>query len=165
MSTSKLQIEIERKFLLPKLPDVSKITAVPYERYFLERSIDVEIRIQRKGNVFTYQRKVEKPGIGRERSEDREISEEEFNRLKRTASKAILRTRYDLSPLTAIQVYHGEYEGLIRYEVEFTTPEEAQAFQAEPWMGKEITNSPLGRDGKLLDLSPKEFAAELVKYS
>ncbi|MBI5126743.1 MAG: hypothetical protein HZA80_03205 [Candidatus Taylorbacteria bacterium] len=162
---SKLQLEIERKFLLSKLPDVSAITAIPYERYFLERTKEVEVRIQRKGNIFTYQRKVEVPGIGRERSEDHEISEEEFNKLKITASKAILRTRYDLSPMIAIQVYHGDHEGLIRYEVEFPTSEDATKFQPEPWMGKEITDSPLGRDGKLLDLSPEQFTAELARYS
>ncbi len=157
-------LEIERKFLLSTLPDVNGIAPIEYERYFLERGNGVETRVQKKGNKYTYEKKIEKEGIGRERAEEREISEEEFNTLKKTASKAILRTRYDTSPLIAIQVYHGDYEGLIRYEVEFNTVEEAQAFVPEPWLGKEITNSPLGRDGKFLDLSREEFLLELKKF-
>lgn len=157
-------LEIERKFILKTLPDVSGITPVKYERYFLERGNSIETRIQKKGDKYTYEKKVEKEGVGRERAEEREISEEEFNTLKKTASKAILRTRYDISPLIAIQVYHGDYKGLIRYEVEFNTVEEAQAFVPEPWLGKEITDSPLGRDGKLLDLSREEFLLELKKF-
>lgn len=157
-------LEIERKFLISKLPDVSGIVPIEYERYFLERSNGIETRVQKKGNKYTFEKKVEKEGVGRERAEEREISEEEFNTLKKAASKAILRTRYDISPLVAIQVYQGDYEGLIRYEVEFNTVEEAQAYVPESWLGKEITESPLGRDGKLLDLSREDFLAELKKF-
>ncbi|MBP9701453.1 MAG: hypothetical protein KBD47_00545 [Candidatus Pacebacteria bacterium] len=157
-------LEIERKFILSKLPDVSGIIPMEYERYFLERGSGIETRVQKKGNKYTYEKKIEKEGVGRERAEEREISEEEFNTLKKTASKAILRTRYDISPLIAIQAYHGDYEGLIRYEVEFNTVEEAQAFVPESWLGKEIIDSPIGRDGKLLDLNREEFLLELKKF-
>ena len=164
--TQKLKLEIERKWLLAGLPDmVSGIVPVEYERYFLPSNSGEEIRIQKKGNKRIYQRKVEVPGVGRERAEDREIVEAEFLELKKTATGSILRTRYGLSPMVAIQVYHGEHEGLIRYEVEFQSVEEAQAFEPEPWVGREITNSPLGRDSRLLSMSRDEFEQEMKKHS
>lgn len=160
--TQKLKFEIERKWLLAELPDiVSGVVPVEYERYFLPSNQGEEIRIQKKGNKHTYQRKVEVPGVGRERAEDREIGEAEFLELKKTAVGSILRTRYDISPMVAIQVYHGEHEGLIRYEVEFRSVEESQAFEPESWLGREITDSSLGRDSRLLSISRDEFEKEL----
>lgn len=162
----KLKLEIERKWLLMSLPDsVSGIIPVEYERYFLPSKSGEEIRIQKKGDKYTYQRKVEVSGVGRERAEDKEIPETEFLELKETATGSILRTRYDLSPMVAIQVYHGEREGLIRYEVEFGSLEEARNFQPEPWVGQEITDSPLGRDSRLISMSSDEFEQELKRYS
>jgi CYTH domain-containing protein len=164
MPDAKLKTEIERKFFPKTLPDLSGVAPVAYERYFLERGNGVEVRIQRKGTKFTYQRKTEVAGVGRSRDEDREISAEEFERLKVGASAAIVRTRYDLPPLVALQVYGGAHEGLVRYEVEFPSTEAAAAFVPEPWMGEEITESPLGRDALLLDLTPEEFRRQLARY-
>lgn len=161
-----LKFEIERKWLLSSLPDaVMGITPIEYERYFLPSEQGEEIRIQKVGDKYTYQKKIEVPGVGRERAEDRGISEEEFLELKKTAIGSILRTRYDLSSIVAIQVYHGKHEGLIRYEVEFQSVDESEAFQPEPWAGREITDSPLGRDSRLLFMSDDEFQEELRRYS
>jgi CYTH domain-containing protein len=158
----KFKFEIERKWLLSSLPDVAAgITPIEYERYFLPSEPAEEIRIQKVGEKYTYQKKIEVPGVGRERVEDREISEEEFLNLKKGATGSILRTRYDLAPNVSIQVYHGKHEGLIRYEVEFQSVDESEAFQPEPWVGREITDSPLGRDSRLLSMSDEEFQKEL----
>ncbi|HLC32946.1 MAG TPA: hypothetical protein VJJ82_03905 [Candidatus Nanoarchaeia archaeon] len=54
-------------------------------------------------------------------------------------------------------MYHDKYEGLIRAGVEFKTLEEANKFTPLAWFGKEITENPLGRDSRLLDISTKEF--------
>ncbi len=164
MTDSKPSQEIERKWLLSALPaSAAGITPVVYERYFLASALGQEIRIQKKGDRFIYERKIEIPGVGRERAEERDITEAEFETFRKTASKAILRSRYDLAPGVAIQVYHGDYAGLIRYEVEFENAEAAQAFVPESWFGREITDSPLGRDARLLKLNPEEFRAEMTR--
>jgi len=44
--------EIERKFLVKKLPDLSNKDSINYERYFLKIESDYEERIQKKGGVY-----------------------------------------------------------------------------------------------------------------
>jgi len=85
--------------------------------------------------------------------------------LKARASDAIIRDKYVISemPNIAIQIYHGKFEGLIRVEVEFDSEKEANEFVPLGWMGKEMTNLPIARDGKLLDLTSEKFEENLNK--
>ena len=64
-------------------------------------------------------------------------------------------------PEISLKIYHGDYEGLVRIEVEFEHEELARQFVSPPWFGEEITDSPLGKDSKLITLSPEEFRNEL----
>ena len=50
--TSKHMQEIERKFLMKKLPDLSGKDCICYERYFLKIQPDFEERIQKKGDTY-----------------------------------------------------------------------------------------------------------------
>ncbi|MEN9921948.1 MAG: hypothetical protein RL097_224 [Candidatus Parcubacteria bacterium] len=154
-------MEIERKFLIKAMPDLLGITPVRYERYYLKREAGVEERIQKKGTKFEHEKKTLISTLERTR-EKREISEEEFLRLKKEAGEAIVRDGYGLGNNTSIKIYHGRFEGLLRVEIEFATKEDALAYKPEQWMGDEITASPLGRDSTLLDLSESEFLS-LVK--
>jgi len=114
--------------------------------------------------MFEFERKVETSKLGRG-SQLIVITEEEFEFLKPKNGRAIIRDSYIISknPEVSIKIYHGEYEGLIRAEVEFALEEEAEKFKPFNWMGKEITDSVLGRDSKLLDLSVVEFRKLLNK--
>ena len=153
-----MQKEIERKFLVKKLPDLNDIRPFRYERYYLERGKGVEVRIQFVNGKYEWEKKFEKSALERS-TEKKEISKSQFNALKRKATGAIIRDSYQLSqkPKTSIKIYSGRFEGLVRAEVEFDSIEEAKEFQPPEWMGKEITQSPLGRDAKLLDLTQEEF--------
>jgi len=154
-------MEIERKFLIKTMPDLSGIIPVHYERYYLKREGEVEERIQKKGKKFEYEKKIFVSTF--ERTKDkREISEEEFLRLKKEAGEAIVRDGYEFRDNISIKIYHGRFEGLLRAEVEFATKEDALVYKPEQWMGDEITTSSLGRDSTLLDLSENEFLS-LVK--
>lgn len=150
--------EIERKFFIKVMPDLSGIEPLRYERYFLKRDAGVEERISKVNGKCFYEKKSEVSNLERIR-EKKEITLEEFEALKQSASVAIVRERYDISanPKISIQIYHGQFEGLIRVEVEFSSEEEASAFQPLPWMGQEMTGLPIARDAKLLDLSADEF--------
>lgn len=152
--------EIERKFYVKHLPDLSNITPIHYERYFLRRDGGVEECITKSGDRYAYERKVEVSTLERTR-EKRIISEQEFEQLKRSASEVIERERYDISedPKISIQIYKGRFKGLVRAEVEFPSEEVAKAFMPLEWMGEEMTGLPIARDSKLLDLSPEEFRA------
>lgn len=154
--------EIERKFFVKEMPDLSGIEPLHYERYFLSRANGVEERISKVNEKFVYEKKAEISSLERSR-EKKEISEQEFNQLKDKASEAIIRDRYNISsnPEVAIQIYHGRFEGLTRAEIEFKSEEEAKSFVPLSWMGKEMTGLPIARDSKLLDLTNEEFQGYL----
>ena len=155
--------EIERKFFVKSMPDLSSITPIHYERYILRHEDGIEQRISKKGDKYIFEKKVEVTGLERTR-EVREITKEEFEKLKQGASQVIIRDRYDISAQLkiSIQVYHGDYEGLVRAEVEFESEEQAMRFQPLEWMGKEMTGLPIARDAKLLDLTEEEFRIYLT---
>lgn len=150
--------EIERKFFVKEMPDLSGKEALQYERYFLERGNGVEERITKVGDKYFYEKKVELSELERTK-EKKEISEEEFNELKQKASGAIIREKFLIyeNPEITLAIYHGRFEGLVRAEVEFDTEDEAKAFIPPSWMGEEMTGLPIARDSKLLDLSDEEF--------
>lgn len=150
--------EIERKFLVKDLPDLSKKEFISYERYFLKIESNFEERIQKKGDKYEKERKFKTSDLSRE-LEKQEISKEDFYILKKSASKSIIRDSYKISdnPNITIKIYHGDYEELVRAEVEFLSEEEAKSFQPYDWMGREITNTNLGKDAKLIQLNKREF--------
>lgn len=150
--------EIERKFYVKEMPDLSGITPLHYERYFLERGDGREIRISKVNDLYFYEDKSEVSALERTRSK-KEISEEEFEKFKQDASEAIIRERYNISshPDIAIQIYHGKFEGLVRAEVEFDSEDDAKAFIPPFWIGEEMTGLPIARDSKLLDTTSEEL--------
>ncbi len=154
--------EIERKFYVKEMPDLLGITPMKYERYFLERKNGTETRISRVDDTYKYEKKIEVSNLERTR-EKKEITKQEFDSLKQNSSEAIVRDRYSISsdPDIAIQVYHGRFEGLVRVEVEFASEAEAKAFIPLAWMGKEMTDLPIARDAKLIDLDAAAFRGYL----
>lgn len=150
--------EIERKFFVKEMPDLSGIQPLHYERYFLERSKETEIRISKINEAYKYEKKTRISKLERTR-EKKDITKEEFEKLKKDAGDGILRDRYDLSknPDISIQIYRGRFEGLIRAEVEFKSVREAEDFVPPSWMGKEMTDLPIAYDSKLINLSTEEF--------
>lgn len=149
-------MEIERKFLVNEMPDLSGIEPVHFERYYVHISDDIEERIQSTNGKYSYEKKVALDNLSRS-TEKKEITQEEFEKLRDKSSNAIIRDSLSLSPAISIKVYHGAYEGLVRAEVEFSSKAEADNYTPEAWMGHEITNSPLGRDSRLLQLDNDTF--------
>lgn len=155
--------EIERKFLIKKLPSLKQKEKTSYERYYLFDKNGIELRVQRKGDKYELERKIHISAVERTK-EKIEVSEEEFNLLKSLAiCTIILRDSYALSsnPELTVKIYHGKYEGLARAEVKFDTVEQLEASQLPDWFGREITSTPLARDSQLLKLSEQEFKALL----
>lgn len=158
--------EIERKFFVKQMPDLSEIKPFNYERYFLESKNGKEVRISKVNNKYFYEEKSELSDLERTR-EKKEITQEEFGRLKQDASEGLIRDKYVISdnPNTVIQVYHGRFEGLIRVEVEFDSEEQAKSFIPPSWIGEEMTGSPIARDSSLVNLSDEEFKKYLKTWS
>ena len=138
-------MEIERKFLIPRLPDDLE----SYPSHLIEQAYictDPVIRIRRQDDDFILTCK----GGGM-------LAREEINLpmpaqsydmlMKKTEGTVISKRRY-LIPLThesltaELDVFMGKYEGLCMAEVEFATKEDASAFEPPAWFGREVTYDP-----------------------
>jgi adenylate cyclase len=158
-------MEIERKFLIKELPDLSGIKPIGYERYYIKKDGESVERIQKKGDCYEYETKRSISHL-EHKKEKRKITQEEFEELRRgKEQEGILRDSYLLSsnPDVSIKIYQGKFEGLARVEIEFASKEEAEEYIPKSWMGAEITVSPLGADARLLHLSRDEFLSLLKR--
>jgi len=136
-------LEIERKFLLEKIPH--GISRLPHKRIaqtYLLSSKNNEIRLRKEGSqhILTLKRG---NGISREENELK-ISKDLFNYLWKSApcGSPITKTRYILAyggRKIEIDVFSGRLSGLITAEIEFESVEAARKFKPLPWFGNEIT--------------------------
>lgn len=149
---------ITRKFLVKELPDLSGKTKDINQRYYLYNKNSIVIRIQRVNDDFELERKANESELVRE-GEKIKITKDEFETLKHYSRQTIQRDSLKVqeNPRIVLRVYRGEYEGLIRAEVNFDSENEANSFKPLEWFDREITDSPLSQDGYLLQLSKEEF--------
>lgn len=151
-------MRLTRRYIIQTLENVNVNNPVRYERYY----INDNLRIRSKNNVL------EKEILDRNNViiEKINISEEEFNKLKKEAYSKIIRDSYLYlnDNRVSIKKYLDRYKGLIRVEVKFNSIDEMNNYEPEDWMEAEITNSPLSFDKFLSKLSGQEFLVELNKY-
>ena len=138
-------VEIERKFLVPKLPsDLHRSPATRIEQGYIAIGDDgTEVRVRRRDDdtVLTV-----KGGSGRSRTEvEFGIDAERFARLwPLTEGRRLEKTRYVMAAGDGLDieldVYSGALTGLSVAEVEFGTEEAADAFEPPAWFGHEVTD-------------------------
>jgi adenylate cyclase len=135
-------VEIERKFLLDRLPaDLGDGRAI--EQGYLAIGDDgVEVRVRRYGGERTL---TIKSGPAHVRTEEEfDVDERRFEALwPLTEGRRIVKTRHRLDlgeGLTAeVDVYGGAHEGLAVAEVEFPDEDASDRVQAPGWLGREVT--------------------------
>lgn len=151
-------LEIERKFLIQKLPDLSQIKPIRYERYFISDEDKNQIRVQKKGHKYELETKQQ---INEQEyyKTKREITKTEFLELSAECNKSIIRLSYLISqsPNITIKKYCGPYEGLVRAEIEYDSIEQIGLYELPKWFGKEITGTVLANDHRLIKLNRTEF--------
>lgn len=151
--------EIERKFLVAKMPNLRGIKKVSQERYFIQRGDLFEEGLKRKDSFFSYESKFTLSPQEKTR-EKIFITKEEFDALKEKGTQILERDSYLLSkkkPVISIKKYKGIFRELVLAEVEFDSIEELKSFKPLDWMGIEVTDTPLGKDARLVDLDRKHF--------
>lgn len=150
--------EIERKYLIKQMPNLKNIKPIRYERYYINDNIDNQIRVQKKADKFIIETKTKVSDI-EYKKEKQEITEQEFLKLIKDCKKLIIRDSYLINekPNITIKIYHGIYKGLIRAEVEFNNEYEYSDFEIPEWFGKDITNTELGMDARLIKLDRESF--------
>jgi adenylate cyclase len=134
-------MEVERKFLVAKPPDLGDTESDEIEQGYLAIGSDGEVRLRRKGEklVLTAKRG---SGISREEAEV-ELDREAFERLWPLTEGRRLHKRRHLIPhddLTIeLDVYEGDLAGLLVAEIEFDSEDQARRFEPPGWIGEEVT--------------------------
>jgi len=135
--------EIERKFLLKRLPENLKRARryIIAQGYLATEPAGRQVRIRKKDKTASLTFKV---GRGRSR-EEREIklSPKQFAALwPATAGRRLRKLRYEIpwrDLLIEIDIYRGKHAGLVVAEVEFPDRTTCRKFKPPSWFGREVT--------------------------
>jgi CYTH domain-containing protein len=149
--------EIERKWLVSEVPNISESSAEEIRQGYLMVAPDgSEERVRERAGVFYFTRK----GVGSlERTEEeQQIPRHEFLSLwEKTDGRRVEKTRYRIpyEGLTIeVDVYRGALAGLVLAEVEFSSLREAQKFSPPGWFGREVTDDPAYKNRNLALAAP-----------
>ncbi|MDD4526717.1 MAG: CYTH domain-containing protein [Candidatus Margulisbacteria bacterium] len=135
--------EIERKFLIKKLPTdyFSNKHAEIIQGYISVDGDGTEVRLRELDKTYTMTVKTGK-GLIRDEYEIT-ISLEHYNKFWPTTSgRRIKKTRYYLPYnefIIQLDVYHGHLKGLFVAEIEFCSVDESATFVPPQWFGEEVT--------------------------
>ena len=144
--STKSNREIERKFLVRKLPE--QLAGFPHaeisQGYLVSLDDGLQVRLRKSNERYslTYKR-----GVGNVREErEVELTPIQFDALwPATEGKRLEKTRYDIplgNRVVEIDVYGGRHHGLVVAEVEFDDEESAKNFQPPDWLGDDVTGDP-----------------------
>ena len=134
-------MEIERKWLITACPlDLSAYTCHHISQGYLCTEPVVRIRRQDDDYILTYKSK----GLLSRQEENLPLTKEAYEHLITKTDGIFLSKKRYVIPLEnglniELDVFDAPYEGLTLAEVEFTSEEEALAFTAPEWFGREVT--------------------------
>ena len=134
-------MEIERKYLLKELPDLSKYEFHKIEQAYL--CISPVVRVRREDD--TYYMTYKGGGMMAREEYNLPLTEESYQHLKQKADGNVIgKTRY-LIPLgvddliAEVDVFDSPFAPLVMAEVEFESEEAANTFVAPEWFGEDVT--------------------------
>ena len=138
-------MEIERKFLIEKakLPEnLEEFARHEIEQGYLCTEPVVRIRREDESYYLTYKSK----GLLAREEYNLPLNREAYLHLKPKADGiVIVKTRYRIPERDGLtielDVFHGDYEGLLLAEVEFPSEEAANAYEPPAWFGEDVTYS------------------------
>jgi adenylate cyclase len=138
------EMEVERKFLIAEPPELDGIEADEIEQGYLAIGVDGEVRLRRRGEHLALTAKLG-AGLSREEAEI-ELDPEGFEALWPLTEGRRLHKRRHVLPhddlKIEVDVYQADLEGLLVAEIEFSSEEEARAFDPPAWFGEEVTGDP-----------------------
>jgi adenylate cyclase len=136
-------MEIERKFLIKKLPDnLTSYKARKIEQAYLCTEPVVRVRRDNDDYYLTYKSK----GMIVREEYNLPLTKEAYGHLLAKADGNIItKTRYEIPEkdnLTIeLDVFEGKFDGLLLAEVEFASEEEALGYIPPEWFGEDVSNS------------------------
>lgn len=142
-------MEIERKFLIKEMPDLTKYPSKKLIQGYLATNPTVRVRDEGGEYILTYKSK-SKDFISREEY-NLPLTKEAFETLiKKSEGNIISKTRYYIpigknkegNELTLeLDVYDPPFAPLVFGEVEFPTIEEAHSFEIPDWFGEDVSDN------------------------
>lgn len=136
-------MEIERKYLIPEIPNNLHITKTrELEQGYLCTSPVVRIRKDNNQYELTYK----SSGLMVRQEYNLPLTKEAYEHLRKKADgRLIVKTRHEI-PLDdrhkiELDIFHGDLAPLILAEVEFADEEEANRFTPPKWFGEDVTFS------------------------
>jgi adenylate cyclase len=139
----KVTREIERKFLLKRLPpNLRQFHSRSIEQgYLAAKSDGTQIRLRKAARHHSL---TIKRGRGLSRQEiEIDLTRDQFEALwPATAGSRLTKTRYDVPfgrHTIEIDVYRGRNEGLVVAEVEFRDENECKRFQPPDWLAADVS--------------------------
>ena len=159
--------EWERRFLLEEFPAKVSVTRVREiaDRYIigtrlrLRRMSDSDEKVQFK---LTQKLKDGASGAFQGRLTTMYLSVAEYDLFATLPARVIEKTRYSVPPL-GIDVFKNELAGLIMAEAEFSSAEEASAFEPPPFVLREVTSDPRFTGGSLAAATRQQMVGYLVE--
>ena len=135
--------EIERKFLLKRLPERLKQArrCVIAQGYLAAEPGGRHVRLRKKGKTASLTFKVGRSAHREER--EIKLSAKQFSALwPATVGRRLRKLRYEVpwkSLLIEVDVYRGKHSGLVVAEVEFPDRATCRKFKPPSWFGREVT--------------------------
>ena len=171
-------MEIERKFLVKKLPDdIDRYTVRHMEQSYVSVRPVIRVRLVDDKRILT----VKSKGLLSRQEFEMELDEAEYENLKsKSEGNVIEKDRYVI-PLTdtsgtcgdssvnnglviELDVFSGIFEGLVYAEVEFPSEDAANAFTAPEWFGRDVTTLGIYQNSALSNMK-KDYIAGFVERS
>ena len=136
-------MEIERKFLVSWLPkNLEQYPKRRIEQAYLCTYPVLRIRRKDETYILTYKG----PGFLTREEHEFPLTEEAYRHLLGKADgNQILKDRYEIpygNDTIELDIFDEPFAPLVLAEVEFSSEEEALAFQAPEWFGEEVTYDP-----------------------
>jgi len=151
--------EIERKWLIRAEDIPYDLNADDVYRYDIQQtyiSFEPEIRVRNYNNDEEYELTVKtnltKDGLIRDEV-NVPISKEEYdNLIQKKEGNTIHKTRYQFyadQQLIAIDIFHGDLDGLAYMEIEFANVKESDSFATPEWVVEDVTDNINYKNGHL----------------
>ena len=136
-------MEIERKFLVKQMPELSKYPFRSLEQGYLCLSPTVRVRKEDDEYYLTYKSKAQ-DHISRQEY-NLPLTKEAYEQLIKKAEGNIITKKRYLIPLeddltAELDVFDPPFAPLVLAEVEFQTVEQANAFKKPEWLGKDVSD-------------------------
>lgn len=141
-------MEIEKKYLVSEVPEnLEKYDVWEIEQCYLCTAPTIRIRKKNDDYILTY--KCHRGDVQKGKklcvSDEVEVplNERAYNHLKKKADgKVIRKTRYRMpyqGHTIELDIFHGDYNGMMLAEVEFDSVEESENFYPPSWFGKDVS--------------------------